>query len=183
MHNRHSRSLERMPYDLEIERTIRQLRRTHLALEKQMHDMALQEPNLNRTLMDYSAPFVSTSPSCIVRPPITANHFELKQSFIQMLPSFCGNSTEDPNLHIKEFLEISEIVKINGLQSFFKGLNDDTKRMTDLASGRAFMQKTVDEASQLINTLATNTQQWGVARVMPKRVGVHEINAFTSLAA
>ncbi|KAI9200337.1 hypothetical protein LWI28_006170 [Acer negundo] len=87
----------------------------HLTPKERMGDMALQDPNLNRTLMDYSAPFVATSPSCFVRPPITANHFELKSSFIQMLQSFYGNSNEDPNLHIKEFLQISETVKINGV--------------------------------------------------------------------
>ena len=76
--------------------------------------MALQDPNENRALMDYSALTVGATSSCIVRPEITANQFELKPSFIQMLPSFYGLTTEDPNLHISDFVEICETFKIHG---------------------------------------------------------------------
>ena len=80
-------------------------------------EMALPNPNENRTLMEYFAPTVTTSPSCIIRSEVAANNFELKPSFIQMMPSFYGLSTEDPNLHTNEFLEICDTLKIHHVPS------------------------------------------------------------------
>ncbi|XP_048432604.1 uncharacterized protein LOC103956471 [Pyrus x bretschneideri] len=77
--------------------------------------MALPNPKENQMLMEYSAPTMTTSPSCIVRPQIAANNFELKPSFIQMMLSFYGLLTEDPNLHINEFLEICDTLKIHNM--------------------------------------------------------------------
>ncbi|XP_070679073.1 uncharacterized protein [Malus domestica] len=275
MHGRRSRSLELVPYNPEIDRTFRQLLRKQKKQEP-TERMALQDPNENRALMDYSAPTVGATSSCIVRPEITANQFELKPSFIQMLPSFYGLSTEDPNLHISDFVEICETLKIHGaindairlrlfpfslkdkgnswfnylpansittwdelanqflqrffppsktskfrneimtfaqfdseafynswerfrdllmkcphhglpewlqLQSFYQGLTPENKRMIDAASGGALMTKIVAEASALFKTLATHSQKWGVERGPPKRVGVHEIDAMSTMAA
>ncbi|CAN6713111.1 unnamed protein product [Malus baccata var. baccata] len=275
MHGRHSRSLELVPYNPEIDRTFRQVLRKQKKQEP-TERMALQDPNENRALMDYSAPTVGATSSCIVRPEITANQFELKPSFIQMLPSFYGLTTEDPNLHISDFVEICETLKIQGatndairlrlfpfslkdkgkswfnslpansittwdelanqflqrffppsktsklrneimtfaqfdseafydswerfrdllmkcphhglpewlqLQSFYQGLTPENKRMIDAASGGDLMTKTVAEASALFKTLATHSQQWGVERGPPKRVGVHEIDAMSTMAA
>ncbi|XP_050125696.1 uncharacterized protein LOC126602927 [Malus sylvestris] len=113
--------------------------------------MALRNPNKNRTLMEYSTPSVTFSPSCI------------------------------PNLHINEFLEICDTLKIHNmtdepirLRLFVFSLKDKAKTllqslppnsittwndlMIDAASGGALMTKTVDEASALFNTLAANSQ-------------------------
>ncbi|XP_048421217.1 uncharacterized protein LOC125468803 [Pyrus x bretschneideri] len=77
--------------------------------------MVLPNLNENRMLMEYSTPTVTTSLSCIVYSQIAANNFELKPSFIQMMPSFYGLSTEDPNLHINEFLEICDTLKVHNV--------------------------------------------------------------------
>ena len=64
-----------------------------------------------RTLRDYSAHFQFNSSSCIVLPPTTASHFELKPGVIQLLPTFYGLGEEDPYYHVKEFLDICAIFK------------------------------------------------------------------------
>ena len=116
MHGRRSRSLERVAFDPEIERTFRQLLIINRSQGQTIEGMAEQERDVRRALKDYSSATVDAAPSCIVRPTITANYFELKPSFIQMVPSFHGMSTEDPNLHIHNFLEICDTLKINGVK-------------------------------------------------------------------
>ncbi|KAH7655814.1 S-adenosyl-L-methionine-dependent methyltransferase protein [Dioscorea alata] len=71
-----------------------------------------------RTLADFARPAVMGTQSSIVRPPITANNFELKPSFIQMLQQFAqfnGLADEDPNNHLENFLEVCDMLKINGV--------------------------------------------------------------------
>ncbi|KAM1284631.1 hypothetical protein ACFX2J_027302 [Malus domestica] len=55
--------------------------------------------------------------------------------------------------------------------------------MIDAASGSTIMTKIVDEASTLFNTLVANSQNWGGEGEQPKKVIVHEIDAFTTMAA
>ena len=53
----------------------------------------------------------------IVRPEVEATNFELKQVMFQMLQivgQFNGLSYEDPHLHVKLFLEVSDTFKIAG---------------------------------------------------------------------
>ena len=77
-----------------------------------------EENNQNRRAMkDYLAPSLDGCASSIVRPPIQANNFELKTSLIQFVQNNCqfsGLPTEDPNEHISTFLEIYDMVKMNG---------------------------------------------------------------------
>ena len=61
-------------------------------------------------------PNTYTPASCITRPDVGANHFEIKASVIQMLPSFYGLSNEDPYRHLDEFLEICSTVRINNFE-------------------------------------------------------------------
>ncbi|KAH7668837.1 S-adenosyl-L-methionine-dependent methyltransferase protein [Dioscorea alata] len=71
-----------------------------------------------RTLSDFAKPAIMGTQSSIVRPPITAMNFELKPSFIQMLQQsaqFNGLADEDPNSHIENFLEVCDMLKINGV--------------------------------------------------------------------
>ena len=54
----------------------------------------------------------------IVRPKITTNHFEFKPMMFQMLQTvgqFSGSPQEDPNLHLKQFLEVPSNFKIPGV--------------------------------------------------------------------
>ena len=144
MHGRRSRSLERVAFDPEIERTFRQLLIINRSQGQTIEGMAEQERDVRRALKDYSSPTVDVAPSCIVRPAITANYFELKPSFIQMVPSFHGMSTEDPNLHIHNFLEICDTLKINGV-------NDEAIRL------RLFPFSLKDKAKAWLISLPSNS--------------------------
>ncbi|KAH7677061.1 Retrotransposon gag domain-containing protein [Dioscorea alata] len=83
-----------------------------------------------RTLSDFARPAVMGTQSSIVRPPITAMNFELKPSFIQMLQQsaqFNGLADEDPNSHIENFLEVCDMLKINGV-------TDDAIRLASITT-------------------------------------------------
>ena len=70
------------------------------------------------TLSDYARPSVMGTQSSIVLPPIMAQNFELKPGFIQMLQQsaqFNGLADEDPNSHVENFLEVCDMLKINGV--------------------------------------------------------------------
>ena len=71
-----------------------------------------------RTLSDYAKPTLKGSQSSIVKPPVAANNFELKLAFIQMVHQsvqFHGQLDEDPNSHIGGFLEVCDMLKMNGV--------------------------------------------------------------------
>ena len=79
--------------------------------------------SLFRTLREYFMANIYTPTSCITRPDVRANQFEIKASIIQMLPSFHGLSNEDPHSHLDDFLEICSTVRINNF-------GDDVLRLT-----------------------------------------------------
>ena len=51
----------------------------------------------------------------IRRPPIKANNFELKSVILQMLQNilFHGLPSENPNMHLTNFIEVCDTVKFN----------------------------------------------------------------------
>ncbi|XP_074329204.1 uncharacterized protein LOC141666867 isoform X2 [Apium graveolens] len=71
-----------------------------------------------KALMDFSQPKINDIQSSIARPAITANTFEIKPSIIQWMQNsiqFGGSPTEDPNMHIRDFIEICDTFKFNGV--------------------------------------------------------------------
>ncbi|KAI5351553.1 hypothetical protein L3X38_004444 [Prunus dulcis] len=68
-----------------------------------------------KPLREFSIPKVTDQPSCIVYPQLTADRFELKSGMIHLLPTYYGNTTEDPYMHIKQFFEICATIKIQNL--------------------------------------------------------------------
>ncbi|KAH7668869.1 hypothetical protein IHE45_11G039200 [Dioscorea alata] len=71
-----------------------------------------------RTFSNFARPTVLGTQSSIVSPPIIAQNFELKLAFIQMLQQsaqFNCLTDEDPNNHIENFLEVCDMLKINGV--------------------------------------------------------------------
>ena len=119
------------PFDSEIERTFRSLRK----LVKEKIATVKEEPmkrqegvvapvgagigveNAPRTLMDYAQPSLSGTESCIRRPAIESDTFELKPSYVTMIQKsiqFHGLPSEDPNLHIANFLEMCDMFRENG---------------------------------------------------------------------
>ncbi|XP_074343484.1 uncharacterized protein LOC141682685 isoform X1 [Apium graveolens] len=77
------------------------------------------EPTANpKALMDYSQPKIDDIQSSIVRLAITSNTFEIKASTIQMIQNsvqFGGSPIEDTNMHIRDFIEICDTFKFNGV--------------------------------------------------------------------
>ncbi|KAA3477437.1 oligopeptide transporter 4-like [Gossypium australe] len=54
----------------------------------------------------------------IMRSVITANNFDIKLTMIQMIHNnlqFRGTMTEDPNQHLKRFLQLCDTLKYNGV--------------------------------------------------------------------
>ena len=73
--------------------------------------------NAPRTLMDYAQPSLLGTESCIRRPAIESTTFELKPSYVTMIQNsvqFHGLPSEDPNLHIANFLEMCDMFRANG---------------------------------------------------------------------
>ncbi|KAJ4723309.1 DNA-directed DNA polymerase [Melia azedarach] len=70
------------------------------------------------------------------------------------------------------------------VQTFYNGLSCTTRTMIDAAAGGALMSKTPDEAYQLLEEMASNNYQWPSDRSTQRKVvGVHEIDAITTLTA
>ncbi|KAL8091927.1 hypothetical protein AgCh_034265 [Apium graveolens] len=68
-------------------------------------------------LMDFSRPKIDDIQSTIIHPNIQDNTFKIKPGTIQMVQnsvSFGGAVTEDPNMHIRNFVEICSTFKYNG---------------------------------------------------------------------
>ncbi|CAL2226177.1 unnamed protein product [Prunus armeniaca] len=72
----------------------------------------MERAQLARAMKEYSIPTISNTPSCIVVLEVKANSFGLKSGMIHLLSSFYGKSNEDPNMHIQEFFDICDTIKI-----------------------------------------------------------------------
>ncbi|XP_062080318.1 uncharacterized protein LOC133785073 [Humulus lupulus] len=71
-----------------------------------------------REIREYAAPMFNELNPGIVRPEIQAPQFELKPVMFQMLQTvgqFSGMPTEDPHLHLRSFLEVSDSFKLQGV--------------------------------------------------------------------
>jgi len=67
------------------------------------------------TLKAYAIPSTEESYAIIVYPTVEGNNFEIKLALIYLLQQnqFFGSPTEDPNLHVSNFLRLSGTVKSN----------------------------------------------------------------------
>ncbi|KAM6550733.1 hypothetical protein CsatB_000541 [Cannabis sativa] len=123
--------LELAPIDPEIERTFKQRRKEQKAKKRcnmadgfeiggahiEANPIALADDRA-RAIREYAAPMFNELNPGIVRPEIQAPHFELKPVMFQMLQTvgqFGGSPTEDPHLHIRSFLEVSDSFKLQGV--------------------------------------------------------------------
>lgn len=117
------------PFDPEIERTFHQRRREQLGLrqvirmaeaggdgEQEREVWNLDEHDI--ALNTYVQPSLDGLNSSIVRPTIRAPNFELKPVMFQMLQTagqFSGMPIEDPHLHLRLFIEVTDAFKMNGV--------------------------------------------------------------------
>lgn len=100
----------------EIEKSCKKNRKEKRAKDRKI--MAEEEAR-NRALEEYTMPNLNNNLSSIVRPNVDANNFKIKPAIIQMISQFQfgGLSTEDPNAHLAQFLEIYDTFKMNGVSS------------------------------------------------------------------
>ena len=125
-----SNSSEFVLFDPEIERTLQRRRRqqqeedsTTMDNQEVNADMEQRMAQINqqqifqRAARNRVLPGLDVEHRSIVAPPIAANNFELKPSLINMVQrnQFGGAEHEDPQLHLDMFLEICELVKLNGV--------------------------------------------------------------------
>ena len=102
-------------------RTRSQTRKENLEKEEEVVIMGEPIANANanaKALMDFSLPKINDIQSSIVRPAIVANTFEIQPGTIQMVQNtvqFGGSPTEDPNMHIRNFIEICDTFKFNNV--------------------------------------------------------------------
>ena len=120
-----------LPLDTEIERTLKNLRKTNSAENRNManqierlkpipeEEEAETPLRLNNTMEDFWRPIIQEEYSAVWQPAIQANNFELKPALITMVQQnqFTGHSSEDPNEHLRRFLRMENTVKLNRVKS------------------------------------------------------------------
>ena len=73
----------------------------------------MAEERNQRPLKEFSQPFDEEPSSSILNPIISANNFELKPSLLQLVQQnqSAGLATENPNQHIKVFIQLADTFK------------------------------------------------------------------------
>ena len=100
-----------------------------------------------RMIRAYAHPAMEELNSCIIRSKMQATTFELKPVMFQMLQTigqFYGLPSEDPHLHLKSFLGVSDSFR-------FQGVDKDVIRFS------LFSYSLRDGAKSWLNTLALGT--------------------------
>ena len=79
--------------------------------------MLQNEQRRRRTTRDYIRPSFSNAQFGLVAPPIEANNFKPDSVTIQMIRErlFNGFATEDPAAHLRNFVQICDNFKVNGV--------------------------------------------------------------------
>ncbi|XP_073120136.1 uncharacterized protein [Henckelia pumila] len=124
-------------------------------------------------------PTIQAHYSGIARGTINANNFELKPALINMVQQnqFNGSATVDPHLHLRTFLEITDMVKMNGVL-------EDIILLLDSAAGGTIFAKDPVHAYDMLEQMMINSFQWPSERIgVKKPVGVYNIDPITSITA
>ena len=69
------------------------------------------------------------------------------------------------------------------VQIFYNGLNPQTRTVIDAVAGGALMGKSVSEAFNFLEVMASYNYQWPNERATKKTVGLYEIDGFFTLTA
>ena len=67
------------------------------------------------------------------------------------------------------------------IHNFYNGLNAHTRTLVDASAGGALMKKTINEAYEQLEDMATNSYQWPKERLASKKVaGVAKLDVFSN---
>jgi hypothetical protein len=118
MQGLHSKNPAIFPLDTEIKRTIRQKPRDNAEEEEEevMAEQHVNQPPPERRPMKQS--FIPDNPnqtSCITYQPEAEGNYYISTQILNALTHFRGTPTKDPNLHIKEFIDICKFQHVQGL--------------------------------------------------------------------
>ena len=110
-------SLDSLLFDPEIERTARRLRKEARSEGTTMANENRENVPRQVPICDHFKPVIDDNYSGIAYQPIDANNFELKPALINMVQQnqYGGSAVEDPNIHLRMFLEIVDTIKMNGV--------------------------------------------------------------------
>ncbi|KAJ9136066.1 hypothetical protein P3X46_033180 [Hevea brasiliensis] len=100
-----------------------------------------------------------------------------------------GSPSESPHVHLAHFLEIRDMLKINGvsddairLRLFPFSLKDRARDTIDASSGGDLMEKYEDEAFSALDKIAYNNYQWSYERnEIKKPAGMFELDAMNMI--
>ena len=118
-----------LPLDIEIERTLRNLRKVTSAESKSMENQReklqpiseeaeTDKPQRQMAMEDFWRPVIQDEYFVVRQPTIEANNFELKPALITMVQEhqFTRHPSEDPNEHMGRFMRMANTVKLNGVR-------------------------------------------------------------------
>jgi hypothetical protein len=125
MQGRRSQNLEVIPYDPEIERTIRQPQeqrdnsetKVEFKVEEEMAEARVENQLERKPMKSSFIPQNLNQPSCIVLQPNVQSNFNLSPHLLNMVPHYRGTPIEDPYLHIRDFFDLCKTQNIHGLNA------------------------------------------------------------------
>ncbi|KAK8595271.1 hypothetical protein V6N13_123151 [Hibiscus sabdariffa] len=173
------------PLVSEIDRLFHQRRREHRANTTMnrgnepidgQHDQpvggnagALARP---RAIRDHLTPLLDDLNPGIVAPEIQVAHFELKPVMFNMLNSigqFGGSPHEDARQHIHAFLEVCDSFRQQGVHEdvvmFYNGVNAPTRMVLDASANGTLLDKSPEEAFEILDRIANNDYQFPTSRL------------------
>ena len=116
-----------LPIDIEIERTLKNLRKITSAKSREMENQRerlqhilkkeeeVERPQRPNTMEDFWRPIIQEEYSTVRQPATETN---LKPGLITMVQQhhFTGYHSEDPNEHMGRFMRMANTVKLNGVR-------------------------------------------------------------------
>ncbi|KAK9042623.1 hypothetical protein V6N11_017690 [Hibiscus sabdariffa] len=120
-----------------------------------------------RAIRDHLTPILDDLNPGMVAPEIQAAYFELKPVMFNMLNSirqFGGSPHEDARRHFRAFLEIRPQVVM-----FYSRVNAPTRMMLDASANGTLLDKSPEEAFDILDRIANNDYQFPTARLGARR--------------
>ncbi|XP_024023166.1 uncharacterized protein LOC112092119 [Morus notabilis] len=102
------------------------------------------------------------------------------------ITSFHQSDGESVYAAWERFKELFRKCPLHGIQmeTFYNGLNEQTRVMVDAAANGALLAKSYNEGYEILERMATNHYQWPTKRLPTRKTpGVLEVDAITALSA